>query len=118
MNNITEYKDLMAFHPGYYIADVIEDMGISQAEFAQRLGTTAKNLSTLLNGQTSLSDDINYAIRGRGKAVCDGREETLESGCCHICPKGCEHSIENTGEEDFVLFTVVCEREDGKDREN
>lgn len=58
MNNITEYKDLMAFHPGYYIAEVIEDMGISHAEFAQRLGTTEKNLSTLLNGQTSLSDDI------------------------------------------------------------
>lgn len=58
MSNITEYKDLMAFHPGYYIAEVIEDMGISHAEFAQRLGTTEKNLSTLLNGQTSLSDDI------------------------------------------------------------
>ena len=58
MNNITEYKDLMAFHPGYYIAEVIEDMEISQAEFAQRLGTTPKNLSTILNGQISLSDDI------------------------------------------------------------
>ena len=64
------------------------------------------------------SDDISYVFSGRGKAVCDGSEETLESGCCHICPKGSEHSIENTGDEDLVLFTVECEREDGKDREN
>ena len=38
MSNITEYKDIVAFHPGYYIADIIEDMEISQAEFAARLG--------------------------------------------------------------------------------
>lgn len=56
--NIIEYKDLMAFHPGYYIGEVIEDMGISQAEFAQRLGTTPKTLSTIVNGQISLSNDI------------------------------------------------------------
>jgi hypothetical protein len=39
MSNISEYKDIIAFHPGYYIADIIEDMGVSQAEFATRLGT-------------------------------------------------------------------------------
>ena len=33
MSNVNEYKDIVAFHPGYYIADIIEDMGISQAEF-------------------------------------------------------------------------------------
>ncbi len=49
---------MIAFHPGYYIAGVIFDMGITQAEFAQRLGTTAKTLSTIINGQISLSDDI------------------------------------------------------------
>ena len=34
MSNVHEYKDIVAFHPGYYIADIIEDMEISQAEFA------------------------------------------------------------------------------------
>lgn len=58
MSNITEYKNIMAFHPGYYISDIIEDMGISQAEFAVRVGTTAKNISTLVNGQIKLSLDM------------------------------------------------------------
>lgn len=58
MSNTTEYKDIVAFHPGYYIADIIEDMEISQAEFAVRMGTTAKTLSKLLNGQANISNDL------------------------------------------------------------
>ncbi len=58
MNSVTEYKNIVAFHPGYYIADIIEDMEISQAEFAARLGTTAKTLSQLLNGQANISNDL------------------------------------------------------------
>lgn len=45
-----------------------------------------------------------------GKAVCDGVEEILSSGTCHICKKCSEHSIENTGDEDLVLLTAVVER--------
>jgi len=48
----------VAFHPGYYIADIIEDMEISQSEFAARMGTTAKTLSLLLSGQTNISNDL------------------------------------------------------------
>lgn len=58
MNNYIEYKGKFAFHPGYYIAGVIDDMGITHAEFAQRLGTTAKTLSTIINGRIGLSDEI------------------------------------------------------------
>ena len=58
MSNITEYKEIVAFHPGYYIADIIEDMGISQAEFAARMGTTTKTLSQLLNGRANISNDL------------------------------------------------------------
>ena len=58
MSNISEYKDIVAFHPGYYIADVIEDMGVSQAEFATRLGTNTKTLSYLLNGQANITNDL------------------------------------------------------------
>ena len=56
------------------------------------------------------SDDINYVISGKGKAICDGQEESLIAGTCHICKKGSEHSIENTGDEELVLLTVVVER--------
>ncbi len=58
MSNVNEYKDIMAFHPGYYIADIIEDMEISQVEFATRMGTTAKTLSQLINGQANISNDL------------------------------------------------------------
>lgn len=56
------------------------------------------------------SDDINYILSGTGKAICDGREEALFAGVCHICPKGSEHSIINTGSDDLVMLTVVVER--------
>ena len=56
------------------------------------------------------SDDINYIISGNGEAICDGKEEKLTAGTCHICRKGSEHSIFNTGAEDLVMLTVVVER--------
>ena len=55
-------------------------------------------------------DDINYVISGTGKAICDGKEEILKTGTCHICKKGSEHNIINTGDEYLVLLTVVVER--------
>jgi len=58
MSNLREYKDIVAFHPGYYIADIIEDMEINQAEFATRMGTTTKTLSKLINGQANISNDL------------------------------------------------------------
>ena len=56
------------------------------------------------------SDDINYVLSEKGKAVCDGKEEYLSAGMCHIFKKGSEHSIMNIGDEDLVLRTVVTER--------
>ena len=58
MNNIINYSDIMAFHPGYYVAEIVEDMGITQDEFATRLGTTGKTLSKLISGQINLSNDL------------------------------------------------------------
>lgn len=56
------------------------------------------------------SDDINYVLSGVGVAVCDGEAESLSSGICHICRRGSEHSITNTGEDDLVILTVVVEK--------
>lgn len=57
------------------------------------------------------SDDINYILSGTGKAVCDGTEELLTAGCCHVCKKGSSHTIINTGDNDLVMLTVVVEKE-------
>lgn len=58
MSNYIEYKDSLAFHPGYYIKEIIDESGITQADFAKRLDTTPKNLSLLVRGEQSLSVDI------------------------------------------------------------
>lgn len=57
MNKI-EYKELIAFHPGYYIKDYIDDQGITQEELAKRLQTTPKYVSDLVNGRINLTDEM------------------------------------------------------------
>lgn len=58
MNNYLEYNNKMAFHPGYYIQELVEDSGLTQEDFAKRLDTTPKNLSLLIRGEQNLSIDI------------------------------------------------------------
>ena len=58
MNNTKIYKDLYAFHPGYYVNQLIEDMEITQEEFAQRMGVSAKTISLLVRGAIALSEDM------------------------------------------------------------
>ena len=58
MSNFIEYKDRMAFHPGYYIQELFEESGLTQKDFANRLGTTPKNLNVLMSGEQNLSIDI------------------------------------------------------------
>ena len=62
------------------------------------------------NHKQESGDDMNYIIRGTGRAICDGIEEELRPGVMHICPKGSEHSIINTGEEDLVILTIVVKK--------
>lgn len=56
--NKKEFENIYAFHPGYYINDLINDMEITQDEFAKRLNISSKNLSDLINGKASISDKI------------------------------------------------------------
>ena len=58
MSNYIEFKNKIAFHPGYYIKEIIEESGITQEDYAKRLGTTPKNLSILIRGGQSLSIDM------------------------------------------------------------
>ena len=45
MSNYIEYKDRMAFHPGYYIQEELEALEMTQEEFAKRLDTRAISLN-------------------------------------------------------------------------
>ena len=43
--------------PGDTIADVLEERGWSQAEFAQRIGYTPKHVNQLLRGKASINEE-------------------------------------------------------------
>ena len=58
MSSILEFKNGIAFHPGYYIKELIEESGLTQEDFAKRLDTTPKNLSLLVRGEQSLSVEM------------------------------------------------------------
>lgn len=57
MNKI-EYQELIAFHPGYYVKEYIDEQGITQEELAKRLQTTPKYVSDLVNGRINLADEM------------------------------------------------------------
>ena len=58
MSNYIEYNDKIAFHPGYYIEEIVEESGLTQQDFAKRLDTTPKTLSQLIRGKQGISIDI------------------------------------------------------------
>lgn len=58
MSNYVEFNNKIAFHPGYYIEEIIDDSGLTREDFAIRLDTTPKNLSLLINAEQSLSVDM------------------------------------------------------------
>lgn len=62
MSNYIEYKDKIAFHPGYYIQEIVDDSGLTQEDFSRRLDTTPKTLSLLLRGEQNLSIDISVKL--------------------------------------------------------
>ena len=57
-STIVEYKDLIAFHPGQYIGELIEDYQMTQKEFAKKLGVSPKTISKLVKGEESISNEI------------------------------------------------------------
>ena len=58
MANYLEKQNRIAFHPGYYVKEWIDTSGLTQEDFANRIGTTPKNISKLVNGEQNLSTDM------------------------------------------------------------
>lgn len=57
-NKIIESKDLIAFHPGQYVEELIEEYNVTQKEFAESLRISEMKLGKLVNGEESISNDI------------------------------------------------------------
>lgn len=58
MSCIKKYKDITAFHPGYYVEEAIQDMNISQNDFAKKLGVSERTLSLFINGKIDISYNL------------------------------------------------------------
>ena len=58
MSCIEKYKDITAFHPGYYVEEAIQDMKISQSDFAKRLGVSERTLSLFIDGKIDVSYNL------------------------------------------------------------
>ncbi|MBE6113948.1 MAG: addiction module antidote protein, HigA family [Erysipelotrichaceae bacterium] len=57
MGNIFKCNEILAFHPGYYIQDIIEEMNVSYAEFSEQLGIDTETLKLLVNGEISVNEE-------------------------------------------------------------
>jgi HTH-type transcriptional regulator/antitoxin HigA len=57
-----EYEEIIAFHPGYYIREILDEAMMSQDELAKRLATSAKNVSEIINAKAELTDDMSYRL--------------------------------------------------------
>ena len=101
------YKDISAFHPGYYVQEIIEDMGITQSEFAKRLNTTSKTLSKLLNGEIPLSNDLaeNLSLMlGTSINVWINLQKKYEEKCSEIDKKRKIDVINSRDKDDAVVI--------------
>lgn len=47
-----------AKHPGFYLKEAIEELGLNQTEFATRSGLSIKNVSTIINGESRITFEV------------------------------------------------------------
>ncbi|MFS9239758.1 HigA family addiction module antitoxin [Streptococcus australis] len=55
---IVENINLIAFHPGQYIGELIEDYQLTQKEFAEKLELSPMTISKLVNGEESIRNNL------------------------------------------------------------
>lgn len=55
--------------------------------------------------ETSL--EVIYFLSGKGKVICEDKEEFYQSGECHYCAKNQQHTLINASDENLTFFAVV-----------
>lgn len=62
MSNVVNYENIIAFHPGYYVSDYIDDAGMNKEMMANKMGIDLEMLEQLLDGQISVSNDLAHKL--------------------------------------------------------
>lgn len=58
MSNFIEFNDKIAFHPGYYIKEFVEESHLTREDYAGLMDIAPETLSNLINGDQNISVDI------------------------------------------------------------
>jgi len=53
---------MYAIHPGEFLAEFLDETGISQAEFARRIGVSRMRISHIVNGQRPVTAEMAHLI--------------------------------------------------------
>ncbi len=59
---MTRSRSYIATPPGATIKEQLEDRGMSQKEFASRMGMSEKHISRLINGEVQLTSEVAYRL--------------------------------------------------------
>ena len=49
---------LPAIHPGEYLTEILDELGMSQAEFARRIGVSAMRISHVVRGSRPVTAEL------------------------------------------------------------
>lgn len=58
MANYFEFNDWLYFHPGYFVEEYLDDIHLSQEDFAFLLGIAPEYLSGLIRGEQDLTEEM------------------------------------------------------------
>jgi addiction module HigA family antidote len=53
----TPFQPDYAIHPGETLAETLEDLGLSQAELAQRMGCPLRRIAEIIQGKKAITPD-------------------------------------------------------------
>ncbi len=62
---MTFKNGMKPIHPGEFLAEILDEMEISQSEFARRIGVSRMRISHIINGQRPITAEMAHLI---GKA--------------------------------------------------
>lgn len=112
MSNHEEHNGIHAFHPGYYISEIVDELGITQSELALRLGTSAKTVSQIINGKSRITYEISLklsAMTGTSVALWAGLQAEYDKKVQEIAQ---EYSLEEQRETakglDYNFFVRIA----------
>ena len=65
MGTVVVYKDLVAFHPGYYLKEIMDERNLTSIALAKKLsvrGVSRYSIDQIINGNKSLTPTIIKAL--------------------------------------------------------